>query len=39
MDLDARYRAYVGWCAKLGVPSADFETWFKVQRNLPESAN
>ena len=30
LDLDARYRLYVGWCAQIGVPSADFETWVKT---------
>lgn len=36
MDSETRYRAYVGWCSVMGVPSADYETWLKIQRSLPE---
>ena len=29
-----QYQRYVDWCAMIGVPSADFESWHETQSTL-----
>lgn len=37
-SLNARYAGYQHWCESIGVPSASFEEWERINRQISEGA-
>ena len=36
MSDEKRYERYKAWCQMLGVPAADFQTWYFEAMKIPE---